>query len=468
MDYRLEKDLLGEKPVPAGAYYGIHTLRAAENFPLTGRPLHRELIIALAEVKKAAARANQRAGLLAPEIAGAISTACDRIISGERHEQFIVDALQGGAGTSANMNANEVIANLALEFLGAARGDYTLVHPLNHVNLSQSTNDVFPTAVRIAALRLLKRVSEEFANLQTSLQRKEAEFSGVIKIGRTQLQDALPVMLGQEFGAYAQAIARDRWRIYKAEERLRQINIGGTAVGTGLNAERSYIHAVTEELREVTGLGLARAEYLMDPTQNNDVFVEVSGMLKAAAVNLAKIANDLRLLSSGPAAGLGEINLPELQAGSSIMPGKVNPVIPEAVRQAAYQVIANDQAITMAAQAGELELNAMLPLIADNLLTSLDLLFRAARIFAGRCIDGITANAERCRELLEHSSVLVTALVPYIGYEKATALAQEAKTGGRTIRQAALESGLFSAEQLETILNPYQLTKPGIAGKRRG
>lgn len=467
MGYRLEHDLLGEKLVPEEAYYGIHTLRAAENFPLTGRMLHRELITALAEVKKAAARANLRAGLLTPEITEAIGTACDRIIRGERHEQFIVDALQGGAGTSANMNANEVVANLALESLGAAKGDYALIHPLHHVNLSQSTNDVFPTAVRIAALRLLKRASEEFANLQASLQRKEAEFSDVVKIGRTELQDALPVMLGQEFGAYAQAIARDRWRIYKAEERLRQINLGGTAVGTGLNAELSYIHIVSEELREITGLGLARAEYLMDPTQNNDVFVEVSGMLKAAAVNLAKIANDLRLLASGPAAGLGEIRLPELQAGSSIMPGKVNPVIPEAVRQAAYQVMANDQAIAMAAQAGELELNSMLPLIADNLLNSLELLFRAARIFAERCINGLTANKERCRELLEQSPVLATALVPYIGYEKATVLAREAQAGNRTIRQAALDSGLFSPGQLEVIFSPYQLTKPGIAGKGR-
>ena len=318
------------------------------------------------------------------------------------------------------MNANEVIANRAIELTGGLKGDYTIVHPLNHVNLSQSTNDVFPTAVRIAALRLLKPVSDSFAELQTALQLKEAEFAGTIKMGRTELQDALPVMLGQEFGAYAQAIARDRWRLYKAEERLRQVNLGGTAVGTGLNADPQYINLAIVKLREITGLGLARAEYLMDPTQNNDIFVEVSGLLKAAAVNLAKIANDLRLMASGPVAGFGEINLPEMQAGSSIMPGKVNPVIPEAVRQAAYQVIANDQAITMGAQAGEFELNPMLPLIADNLFYSLNLLQKATTIFIKRCINGITANESHCFEILEHSAVYATALVPHIGYESAT------------------------------------------------
>ncbi len=466
MKYRIEHDLLGERSVPAEAYYGIHTLRAAENFPISGRPIHRQLIIALAEVKKAAALANREADLLEARIADAIGKACDEIIAGSWHEQFIVDALQGGAGTSANMNANEVVANRAIELLQGEKGQYDVIHPLDHVNLSQSTNDVFPTAVRIAAIRLLKPVSGAFAELQSALQSKEEEFSGVIKLGRTEMQDALPVMLGQEFGAYAQAVARDRWRIYKVEERLRQINMGGTAVGTGLNAERRYIYLITEKLRDIAGLGLARAEYLMDPTQNNDVFAEVSGMLKTAAVNLAKIANDLRLLSSGPAGGLAEINLPQQQAGSSIMPGKINPVIPEAVRQAAYQVMANDQAITMAAQAGELELNHMLPLIADNLFTSLDLLYGAVKIFIERCIGGITANPGRCREILEQSSVYATALVPYIGHEQAALLVQKARSQGKTIRQAAIESMLLSSEQLEAILNPYQLTKPGISGKK--
>jgi aspartate ammonia-lyase len=465
MDYRIEHDLLGERQVPAEAYYGIHALRAAENFPISGRPIHSQLIVALAAVKKAAALANLEAGLLEAPIAIAITEACDEIMAGRWHDQFIGDALQGGAGTSANMNANEVIANRAIEILGGEKGDYSVIHPLNQVNQSQSTNDVFPTAVRIAAIRLLKPVSERFADLQTALQQKEQEFSGVIKMGRTELQDALPVMLGQEFGAYAQAIARDRWRVYKVEERLRQVNLGGTAVGTGLNADKRYGFSVIEKLRDITGLGLARAEYLMDPTQNNDVFVEVSGMLKAAAVNLVKIANDLRLMSSGPLAGFGEINLPELQAGSSIMPGKVNPVIPEAVRQAAYQVFANDQAITMGAQAGELELNAMLPLIADNLFSSLDLLQRASGVFIERCIKGIFANEDHCKAMVENSLVYATALTPYIGHEKATLLVQQARCNGKTIRQVALGSGWFTEEQLTTILDPYQLTKPGIPGK---
>jgi aspartate ammonia-lyase len=406
--------------------------------------------------------ANLEAGLLEDSIVKAITTACDEVMTGHFHNQFITDALQGGAGTSANMNANEVLANRAIELLNGEKGDYRIVHPLNHVNLSQSTNDVFPTAVRIAAIRLLKPLSQKFADLQTALQQKEQQFCGVIKMGRTELQDALPVMLGQEFGAYAQAIARDRWRIYKVEERLRQVNLGGTAVGTGMNADKRYIFSVIEKLRDITGLGLARAEYMMDPTQNNDVFVEVSGMLKTAAVNLAKIANDLRLMASGPLAGFGELNLPQLQAGSSIMPGKINPVIPEAVRQAAYQVLANDLAITLGAQAGELELNAMLPLIADNLFSSLELLNRAAGVFVDRCIAGITANAEHCKAVIESSLVYATALTPYIGYEKATTLIQQAKSNGNTIRQEAMNSGWFTEEQLGKILDPYQLTKPGI------
>jgi aspartate ammonia-lyase len=467
MDYRIEHDLIGERQIPTQNYYGIHTLRAVENFNISGRPIHRQLIIALAIVKKAAALANLEAGLLEESIAQAIAAASDEVMAGNFHDQFVVDALQGGAGTSANMNANEVIANRAIELLGGEKGDYRIIHPLNHVNLSQSTNDVFPTAVRIAAIRLLKPLSDRFASLQEALQEKEQQFSGVIKIGRTELQDALPVMLGQEFGAYAQAIARDRWRIYKVEERLRQVNLGGTAVGTGLNADKRYIFSVIERLRDITGLGLARAEYMMDPTQNNDVFVEVSGMLKTAAVNLAKIANDLRLMASGPVGGLGEIILPERQAGSSMMPGKINPVIPEAVRQAAYQVLANDQAVTMGAQAGELELNAMLPFIADNLFHSLEILERSSTIFIEQCIRGITANNEHCREVLEKSMIYATALTPYIGYERATALVQRSKQNGSTIREEALQSGLFTAEQLQIILDPFHITKPGIPGKRR-
>ncbi|WP_422447507.1 aspartate ammonia-lyase [Thermoanaerobacterium sp. DL9XJH110] len=465
MRYRVEHDLLGEKQIPEDAYYGIHTLRAKENFPLTGRPIHRKLIMALVTVKKAAALANMELGLLPEKVGRAILCACDEILAGNLLDQFIVDSIQGGAGTSSNMNANEVIANRAIEILGGAKGDYSIVHPLNHVNLSQSTNDVYPTAVRIAAIWLLRPLSESMARLQEALQEKENEFSDVIKVGRTQLQDAVPVMLGQEFGAYAQAVARDRWRLYKVEERLRQVNIGGTAVGTGLNADRRYIYLVTEKLQDLTGLGLARAEYLMDPTQNADVFVEVSGLLKSAAVNLSKIANDLRLLSSGPRAGLGEINLPPMQAGSSIMPGKVNPIIPEAVNQAAFQVMASDLAITLAAQAGQLELNAMLPLIAHNLLESLELMERAVNIFIDRCVSGITANRERCKKLLDQSFSTLTALTPHIGYEAATEVARKARSEGLSVRQAVLELGLMDEEQLDKVLRPYELTKPGIAGQ---
>jgi aspartate ammonia-lyase len=363
------------------------------------------------------------------------------------------------------MNANEVIANRAIELIGGAKGDYDKVHPLDHVNLSQSTNDVFPTAVRVAAIRLLIPAAHGMADLQRALQAKEAEFAGVLKIGRTEMQDAVPVTLGQEFAAWAQAVQRDWWRLYKVEERLRQVNLGGTAVGTGLNADRHYVYSVVEILRDVTGLPLARAENMIDVTQNCDVFVEVSGLIKAAAVNLAKIAGDLRLLSSGPKAGIGEINLPALQPGSSIMPGKVNPVATEAASQCAFQIMANDVAISTAAASGQLELNAFLPLIAHNLFQSLQLLRGAAILLAEKCIPGITANEDRCRELVENSFAMLTALSPYIGYEAASDLARESMESGKTIRQAALDKGLFTAEQLDSILSTEEMTKPGIAGE---
>lgn len=461
MGFRVEHDLLGERQVPEEAYYGIHTLRAIENFPLTGRPIHKKLVMALVTVKKAAALANTELGFLPERIGKAITAACDEILAGNLLEHFVVDSIQGGAGTSSNMNVNEVIANRAIEILGGKKGDYSMVHPINHVNLFQSTNDVYPTALRIAAIWLLKPLSESMARLQEALQQKENEFCDCLKVGRTQLQDAVPIMLGQEFGAYAQAIARDRWRLYKVEERLRQVNIGGTAVGTGLNADKRYIYLVTEKLQDLTGLGLARAEYLMDPTQNADVFVEVSGLLKSAAVNLSKIASDLRLLSSGPRAGLMEINLPPMQAGSSIMPGKVNPIIPEAVNQVAFQVMANDMAITLAAQAGQLELNAMLPLIAHNLLESLEIMDNAVKIFIERCISGITANRERCGKLLEESFSTLAALTLHIGYDAATVVAQKALAEKKSVRQVVLEMGLIEEEKLNRLLCPYELTKPG-------
>lgn len=327
--YRREHDLLGGMDVPAEAYYGIHTLRAADNFNVSGVRVHPELIRSLALVKMTAAEANLMCGHLECQVGSPIYQAASEVAGGKYADQFIVDAMQGGAGTSTHMNVNEVIANRAIEILGGQKGDYRLVHPLEHVNLCQSTNDVYPTALRIAAIRLLLPLSEVCAALQGALQEKEAEFAGILKVGRTQLQDAVPVTLGQEFAAYAEAVARDRWRLYKVEERLRQVNLGGTAVGTGLNADRKYIYTVIERLRALTGIGLSRNENLIDGTQNADVFVEVSGLVKAAAATLLKITGDLRLMSSGPRAGLGEIRLPELQAGSSIMPGKVNPVMPE-------------------------------------------------------------------------------------------------------------------------------------------
>lgn len=462
---RREKDLIGERELPDGVYYGVHTLRAAENFPLTGYRVHPRLIAAIALIKKAAAEVNGEQGFLEDAAAKAIARAADEVLDGQWRDQFVVDALQGGAGTSTNMNVNEVLAARANEILtGDLSGPVT---PLDHVNLHQSTNDVYPTALRIAAIWLLQPLSEACAALQAALQDKEAEFAGVIKVGRTQLQDALPIMLGQEFGAWAQAIARDRWRLYKVEERLRQTNLGGTAVGTGLNAPPKFIFAVNDRVRRHANIGLARAENMVDVTQNADVFVEVSGLVKALAVNLSKIANDLRLLSSGPRAGIGEIVLPERQAGSSIMPGKVNPVIAEAVNQAAFHVIASDLAITLAAQAGQLELNAFQPLIAHHLLGAIELLTNSIAMFRELCIAGITACPDRCRRLLDGSMVTVTALVPHIGYDRAVAVAREAHSSGRSVREVVKEMGILDDKAMDAMLKPGALTGPGIAGGNR-
>jgi aspartate ammonia-lyase len=466
-DYRLEKDFLGQMEIPAEAYYGIHTCRAGRNFAVSGHGAHPALLRALAEVKWAAARANLEAGLLPEKVALAICRAAREVAGGGLAGQFIVDAFQGGAGTSTNMNLNEVLANRAIELLGGRKGDYSLVDPLGHVNLSQSTNDTYPTALRVAAIRLVLDLSGAMEELQQALQEKEAGFAGVLKLGRTELQDALPVTLGQEFGAYAEAVARDRWRLYKVEERLRQVNLGGTAVGTGLNAPRHYIYQVVEELREITGLGLARAENMVDLTQNADVFAEVSGLVKAAAVNLAKIAGDLMLLAAGPAGGPAEINLPPLQAGSSIMPGKVNPVLPEMVTQVAWQVLGADQVICLACASGRLELNSYLPLIAHNLLSAMEMLARAARLFARQCIRGLTANEERCRRWLEESCALATALAPYLGYAEAAALARRAREQNKTIGEVALEAELFSPAEWEALTRPGELTRPGVAGGRK-
>ncbi len=463
-EFRRERDLLGEKQIPADAYYGIHTARAMENFPF-GPRTNLDLIHALVLVKKAAALAHCKLDHYPQQLAKVIAAACDDVLSGQYDSQFMISAYQGGAGTSAHMNVNEVVANRALELLGREKGGYEVVHPLQHVNCCQSTNDVYPTALRIAAIKRLRPLSEAFASLQESLQAKEEEFAGIVKLGRTQLMDALPMKVGQGFGAYARAIARDRWRLYKVEERLREVNIGGTAIGTGMNASRQYAFLMTDILQDISGLGIARSEYPMDTTQNMDVFVEVSGLLKSAAVNLIKISGDLRLLASGPAGGLGELRLPKVQAGSSIMPGKVNPVIPEMITQVCLRVIANDAAITGAALYGQLELNAFMPLIGESLLESLTLLCQGVAVFEHKCIEGIVVNEENCLKHVEASSALATSLVHYIGYERAAEVALKAQNEQKTIRQVMTDEKILPVELLETILAPQQITGQGIPGK---
>ena len=464
MDSRIEKDHIGEMKIPENKYYGINTIRAEENFKLGSKCVNLKLIYEIALIKKAAAKVNNELKQLTEDKAKAIIRSSEEVIEGKFDHEFIVSAFQGGAGTSTNMNVNEVIANRAIELLGGTKGDYDVVHPLDDVNMSQSTNDVYPTALRIAAIHMLRKLSYSLAELQEALQGKENEFSNVIKLGRTELMDALPMMLGQEFGAYAKAIERDRWRVYKVEERLRQINLGGTAIGTGVNASHKYIFMITDAIQELTGLGLARSDYPMDITQNNDVFVEVSGLLKACGTNLLKISNDLRLLSSGPNGGFGEIELPQMQAGSTIMPGKVNPVIPEMIGQVAMRVMANDYAITMAASSGQLELNAFTPLIAECLLESLELLNHGVTIFREKCIEGIKANKEKCQETLEKSAALAAALVHHIGYDQAAHIARKALNEDKTIRDVLKEENVFSDSRIDEILNPFEVTKPGIPG----
>ena len=436
---RTEHDTLGTRDIPDAALYGIHTQRALDNFGVSGRTVRPELIRAIVLVKKACALTHKELGALPPDLADALAAACDDVLAGRHADAFVTDALQGGAGTSTHMNVNEVLANLALLKLGGTPGDYARVHPLDHVNRGQSTNDVYPSALRIAAIYRVRELADALAALQESLQRKEQAFAEIPKLARTQLMDAAPMTLGQAFGAYAQAIARDRWRIYKVEERLRQINLGGTAVGTGAAADRRYTFRVAEILRDLTGLGLARAEYPMDLTQNNDVFVEVSGLLKACAVNLLKISGDLRLMASGPRGGLGELRLEARQVGSSIMPGKVNPVIPECVAQCAMRVIADDAAITLAAASGQLELNAFLPLIADALLDGLALLRNAVVRFRAACVETLEADPAACARHLDASTAPALLLVPRLGYDAAAALAKAALETGKSVSQLAAE-----------------------------
>lgn len=467
-NFRIEKDSLGELRIPSNVYYGIHTARALENFNIDKSTVNINLIYAVVIVKKAAAMAHKRLKEMDSKIADAIIEACDKILDGHFDDEFVVNPYQGGAGTSTNMNVNEVIANIALEIIREEKGKYDIIHPIGHVNLSQSTNDVYPTSLRIAAIKLIRKLSKSFAGLQEALQEKENEFADIIKLGRTQLMDAVPIMVGQEFGAYAKAVARDRWRIYKVEERLREMNIGGTAVGTGINASQKYIYIVTDYIQALTGLGMARSDYPIDTTQNMDVFVEVSGLLKSAAVNLMKISNDLRLMNSGPKGGIGEIILPSVQAGSSIMPGKVNPVIPEMVAQVSMKIIANDSAITTAAYSGQLELNAFGPLISHCLLESLELMDSVVNKFKDKCINDISVDIERCNENLESSTSLITAVVNYIGYDRAAEIAKKAMNEGKTIKKALEDEELFTKEELENILNPYGVTSAGTPGKKGG
>ena len=463
---RVEHDLLGEREVPEDALYGVQTLRALENFPITGVPLREFplLVEALAEVKEAAARANEELGLLDGPVADAIVRAAREVRTGRHHEHFLVDMVQGGAGTSTNMNANEVIANRALELLGHARGQYDVVHPNNHVNLSQSTNDVYPTAIKLAMHRAIADLQTAMRALVGAFDAKGREFGGLLKMGRTQLQDAVPMTLGQEFRAFGHTLAEDVDRLGEAQALIREINMGATAIGTGINAPVGYAEAVRRHLSHVTGLELVTAPDLVEATADTGAFVQLSGVLKRCAVKLSKICNDLRLLSSGPRAGLGEINLPAMQPGSSIMPGKVNPVIPEVVNQVCFDVIGGDVTVTLAAEAGQLQLNVFEPIIAYRLLGGMDSLKQACVVLRERCVVGITANPDRMRWFVEHSIGIVTALVPVIGYEQASDIAKTALQTGRGVYDLVCERGLMTREALDQVLNPSAMTGTPSAG----
>jgi len=459
---RVETDQIGRKEIPADVLWGIHTARAIENFPISGRKVHQEIIQAFGEVKLACAQTNKQLGFWGDaKKEDAIETACFEMSQGLLNESVVVDALQGGAGTSTNMNVNEVLANRALQITNNSPGNYQLISPLDDINLHQSTNDTYPTALKIAAIRLLRKLEQSVLDLQEAFQQNEKRFAHIVKIGRTQMQDAVLTTLGREMSAYAEAFNRDRWRIYKCEERLRVVNLGGTAIGTGLGAPKKFIFNAVDRLRENTNIGLARSENLVDNTQNADVFVEVSGIIKATASNLLKISNDLRLLSSGPDAGFGEINLPAKQAGSSIMPGKANPVIPEAVAQAAIFVMGNDQIITQACSAGNLEINQFLPLIANSLLESLSILDKACTIFRTHCIEGITANEELCKNNVENSTATITALIPKLGYNKANELLQIARKENISLKEAVEINHIMSIDEFEELISPEAVCRLG-------
>lgn len=459
---RLEKDLLGEARVPSQAYYGIQTQRACANFDLSGVHLCHfpELVNALAMVKAACAKANHTLGLLDDQRCTAIENAAKQIIAGKYHDQFVVDMVQGGAGTSTNMNANEVIANIGLENLGFEKGEYKHLHPNNDVNMSQSTNDAYPTAVRLSILLKHGELVHSLASLRDAFAAKADEFSDIIKMGRTQLQDAVPMTLGQEFQSFATTLGEDIERIAGLSELLKEVNLGGTAIGTGINTDPEYARLAVGYLSEVSGFEFKRASDLVEASSDMGAFILFSSMLKRLAVKLSKISNDLRMLSMGPRCGLNEINLPPQQPGSSIMPGKINPVIPEAVNQVAYQVMGNDLAVTMAAEAGQLQLNAMEPLIAYNVLESIRMLKQSMDMLKNRCVRGITANRDRCQELVDQSIGIVTAVVPYIGYENSSRIAKEALASGRGVLDLIRDEQLMSEEDLQAVLRPSNMISP--------
>ena len=459
---RKEHDLLGEMTLEDHEYYGIATKRAIANFAVSNQQVHKGIIYELVNIKKQAALTNNQLGYLPSHIKDAIVSACNLILTKQYDDQFPIDAHQGGAGTSTNMNVNEVIANLALEHLHKPKGSYDMIHPINTINLHQSTNDTYPTAVKIAAIKRIRQLADEYASLQRTFQEKEQTYGTILKLGRTEMMDAVPLLAGQMFGAYAETISRDRWRIYKVEERLRTINIGGTAIGTGLNAPLKYTFMMTSLLQDSTNIGLSRAESLIDNTQNLDAINEVSSLLKVAATTLIKISNDLRFLASGPTGGIGEIILADHQAGSSIMPGKVNPVILEMTIQNATRVIANDHQITTLISLGNLELNAFYPGIAEALLESLDLLINTVSVFNNKCIKLLQVNKKRCLENLAKSYALITPLITLIGYDKAAEIVKIAQQENKTVTTVLLEKELFTKEELTTYLDPHNITKPGI------
>ncbi len=458
--YRVESDSVGELRVPQEVYYGVQSMRAHENFPITGIKMHPLFIKSLAEVKKAAALKNMELGRLSKDAGQAIIQACEEISADQFVDQFIVDAIQGGAGTSTNMNINEVVANRANELLGSTKGSYAPVHPNDHVNYGQSTNDVIPTAGKLTVLKLSQALQFEMVRLNEALVGKAEEFDQIVKLGRTQMQDAIPIRLGQEFGAYSTAVKRSIQRLEHVLAEMRVVNLGGTAIGTGLNAHPQYVREVVDVLANVTNLDLEQASDLIDATQHIDSFSIVSGVLKTFALSLSKIANDLRLMSSGPKTGFNEINLPKRQNGSSIMPGKINPVIAEVVSQIAFRVAGNDLTISMAVEAGQLELNAFEPVIFHALFESLEILKNGVQTFTDNCIIGITANEERIADLLENSIGMVTALVPVIGYSEAALIANRALESDLPMRQLILEEDILSEEELDQILQPYKMTHP--------